>query len=188
MRIADTIELDLRGTIVNVDGVYDCRRNRKATFNRGMGPNINANPRGRKSAKRGRTSFSSLPRPKGHQIPTSSSNVMAFRVQPYRAVSISSLLVPATKTAFPAVSGFALIYVRPRNGIVRFLRRVSNLFLCTTSTSAISLSLVRACVVADRHERVPLPQVSAIHCGPKHDTHPRAHNPRAVLDEAHARP
>jgi hypothetical protein len=54
MRIADTIELDLRGTIVSLDGVYDCRRNRKAIFNRGMVPNINPNPRGRKSAKRGR--------------------------------------------------------------------------------------------------------------------------------------
>ena len=30
MRIADSIELDLRGTIVSLDGVYDCRRNRKA--------------------------------------------------------------------------------------------------------------------------------------------------------------
>jgi uncharacterized repeat protein (TIGR04076 family) len=53
-RIADSIELDLRGTIVSLDGVYDCRRNRKAIFNRGMVPNINPNPRGRKSAKRGR--------------------------------------------------------------------------------------------------------------------------------------
>jgi transposase len=54
MRIADTIKLELRGTIVSLDGVYDCRRNRKAIFNRGMVPNINSNPRGRKSAKRGR--------------------------------------------------------------------------------------------------------------------------------------
>ena len=37
-----------------MDGVYDCRRNRKAIFNRGMVPNINANPRGRRSSKRGR--------------------------------------------------------------------------------------------------------------------------------------
>ena len=54
MRIADTIGLDLQGTIVSLDGVYDCRRNRKAIFNRGMVPNINPNPRGRKSTKRGR--------------------------------------------------------------------------------------------------------------------------------------
>jgi len=39
---------------VSLDGVYDCRRNRKAIFNRGMVPNINANLRGRKSTKRGR--------------------------------------------------------------------------------------------------------------------------------------
>jgi hypothetical protein len=51
-RIADSIGVDLRGTIVSLDGVYDCRRNRKAIFNRGMVPNINPNPRGRKSAKR----------------------------------------------------------------------------------------------------------------------------------------
>jgi transposase len=56
-RIANSIGLDLRGTIVSLDGVYDCRRNRKAIFNRGMVPNINPNPRGRKSAKRGRKAF-----------------------------------------------------------------------------------------------------------------------------------
>ena len=44
MRIARSVGLDLRGTIVSLDGVYDCRRNRKAIFNRGMVPNINANP------------------------------------------------------------------------------------------------------------------------------------------------
>ncbi len=53
-RIAASIGLDLKGTIVSLDGVYDCRSNRKAIFNRGMTPNINANPRGRKSTKRGR--------------------------------------------------------------------------------------------------------------------------------------
>jgi len=37
-----------------LDGVYDCRANRKAIFNRGMIPNINANPRGRKTTTRGR--------------------------------------------------------------------------------------------------------------------------------------
>ena len=56
-RIADSIGLDLRGTIVSLDGVYDCRRNRKAIINRGMVPNINPNPRGRKSTKRGRRPF-----------------------------------------------------------------------------------------------------------------------------------
>ena len=54
MRIAHSVSLDLQGTIVSLDGVYDCRRNRKAIFNRGMVPNINPNPRGRKQPKRGR--------------------------------------------------------------------------------------------------------------------------------------
>jgi hypothetical protein len=57
MRIADSIGVDLRSTIVSLDGVYDCRRNRKAIFNRGIVPNINPNPRTRKSAKRGRKPF-----------------------------------------------------------------------------------------------------------------------------------
>ena len=37
-----------------LDGIYDCRSNRKAIFNRGMVPNINPNPRARKKTKRGR--------------------------------------------------------------------------------------------------------------------------------------
>ena len=53
-RLAIAVGLDLQRTIVSLDGVYDCRRNRKAIFNRGMVPNINANPRGRRSSKRGR--------------------------------------------------------------------------------------------------------------------------------------
>jgi transposase len=52
--IARIVGLDLQGSIVSLDGCYDCRLNRKAIFNRGMIPNINANPRGRKTAKRGR--------------------------------------------------------------------------------------------------------------------------------------
>ena len=54
MRIARFAGFDLQGAIVSLDGVYDCRQNRKAIFDRGMVPNINANPRGRKFAKRGR--------------------------------------------------------------------------------------------------------------------------------------
>jgi hypothetical protein len=46
--------MDLSGTIVSLDSVYDCGVNRKAIFNRGMVPNINPNPRGRKQPKRGR--------------------------------------------------------------------------------------------------------------------------------------
>ena len=53
-RIAKQVGLDLRKTIVSLDGVYDSRSNRKAIFNRGMIPNIPANPRGRKTPKRGR--------------------------------------------------------------------------------------------------------------------------------------
>jgi transposase len=48
------VGLDLQGSIVSLDGVYDCRANRKAIFNGGMVPNINPNPRGRKQPKRGR--------------------------------------------------------------------------------------------------------------------------------------
>jgi len=53
-QIAQAIGLDLQGTIVSLDGAYDCRPNRKAIFNRGMIPHINENPRGRKTTKRGR--------------------------------------------------------------------------------------------------------------------------------------
>jgi transposase len=53
-RIAQKLGLDLKNTIVSLDGVYDSRANRKAIFNRGMVPNIPANPRGRKTPKRGR--------------------------------------------------------------------------------------------------------------------------------------
>ena len=52
-RIAREIGMNLQGTVVSLDGVYDCRYNRKAIFNRGMTPNINPNPRGRKTPKRG---------------------------------------------------------------------------------------------------------------------------------------
>lgn len=52
--IAQTVGLDLNQTIVSLDGVYDSRANRKAIFNRGMIPNMPANPRSRKTSKRGR--------------------------------------------------------------------------------------------------------------------------------------
>ena len=54
MRMARSVGLDLQGTIVSLDGVYDCRRNRKAVFNRGRVPDINANPTSRKLSKRSR--------------------------------------------------------------------------------------------------------------------------------------
>jgi transposase len=52
--MARAIGMDLRGSTVRLDGVYDCRANRKAIFNRNMRPNIPESPRGRKTAKRGR--------------------------------------------------------------------------------------------------------------------------------------
>jgi hypothetical protein len=39
-RIARMVGMDLQGTIVSLDGVYDCRLNRKAIFNRGMIPTV----------------------------------------------------------------------------------------------------------------------------------------------------
>jgi hypothetical protein len=56
-RHARAIGADLQGSTVSLDGVYDCRPNRKAIFNRGMTPNIPENPRGRKTPKRGRKSL-----------------------------------------------------------------------------------------------------------------------------------
>jgi transposase len=53
-RMARAVGFSLHGSIVSLDGVYDCRANRKAIFNRGMTPNINPNKRNRKTPKRGR--------------------------------------------------------------------------------------------------------------------------------------
>ena len=52
--MAHTIGMDLQGSTVSLDGVYDSRANRRAIFNRNMHPNIPENPRGRKTPKRGR--------------------------------------------------------------------------------------------------------------------------------------
>jgi transposase len=57
MRVASEIGICLNGTVVSLDGVYNCRANRKAIFNRQMMPNINENPRGRKTTKWGRKQF-----------------------------------------------------------------------------------------------------------------------------------
>lgn len=57
MSMAKAAGFELKASVVSLDGVYDCRRNRKAIFNRGMIPTINANPRARKSSKRGRKPF-----------------------------------------------------------------------------------------------------------------------------------
>jgi len=52
--MARVIGADLNDSTVSLDGVYDCRANRNATFNRGMTLNIPENPRGSKTTKRGR--------------------------------------------------------------------------------------------------------------------------------------
>ena len=57
MQIAKAAGFSLKGTIVSLDGAYDCKKNRKAIFNRRMTPNINEIPRSRKTPKRGRKSL-----------------------------------------------------------------------------------------------------------------------------------
>jgi hypothetical protein len=53
-RIARKIGLSIKGSILNLDGVFDSKKNRKHIFNRGMTPNIPENKRNRKKTKRGR--------------------------------------------------------------------------------------------------------------------------------------
>lgn len=48
------VGIELNKTIVSLDAAYDSLANRKAIFNRGMVPNIPANPRGRSAPKLGR--------------------------------------------------------------------------------------------------------------------------------------
>ena len=49
-RLAHAIGLDLQGTVVSLDGVYDCREEPQSKFSiAAWVPNINANPRGRKA-------------------------------------------------------------------------------------------------------------------------------------------
>jgi transposase len=52
--MARAVGAHLQGSTLSLDGVYDCRENRKAIFNRGMRPNIPENVRNRKQNKRGR--------------------------------------------------------------------------------------------------------------------------------------
>jgi len=56
-RIAKVIGFSLQGSVMSLDGVYDCKVNRKMIFNAGMIPNINENKRNRKRTKRGRKRF-----------------------------------------------------------------------------------------------------------------------------------
>ena len=48
------VGLDLKGSIMSLDGVYNSRTNRKAIFNLGMTPNAPENKRNRKKSKRGK--------------------------------------------------------------------------------------------------------------------------------------
>lgn len=53
-RIAKAVGFSLNGCVMSLDGVYDCKQNRKMIFNANMTPNINENKRNRKANKRGR--------------------------------------------------------------------------------------------------------------------------------------
>ena len=53
-RVAGLAAIDLKGSVMSLDGGYDSVANRKLIFNRGMIPNIKENKRNRKSTKRGR--------------------------------------------------------------------------------------------------------------------------------------
>jgi hypothetical protein len=52
--ISQAVGLELKGTVMSLDGVYDSKANRKMIFNHGMTPNIPENKRNRKTTKRGR--------------------------------------------------------------------------------------------------------------------------------------
>lgn len=56
-RIAKAVGFSLSGCVMSLDGVYDCKQNRKMIFNASMTPNINENKRNRKANKRGRKRF-----------------------------------------------------------------------------------------------------------------------------------
>lgn len=60
MKIAKAVGFNLVGSVMSLDGVYDCRANRKKIFNAGMKPNINPNKRNRKQSKRGRKALFDL--------------------------------------------------------------------------------------------------------------------------------
>ncbi len=53
-RVAKRTGLVLEGAYLNLDGGFDSKANRKAIFNAGLIPNIQENPRNRKTTKRGR--------------------------------------------------------------------------------------------------------------------------------------
>jgi hypothetical protein len=53
-KIAKLVGLNLKKSIMSLDGVYNSRKHRKRIFNIGMIPNIPENKRNRKKSKRGR--------------------------------------------------------------------------------------------------------------------------------------
>ena len=53
-RMARLADLKISGSYLNLDGCFDFGHNRKGIFNAGLIPNIKANPRIRKTPKRGR--------------------------------------------------------------------------------------------------------------------------------------
>ena len=53
-KIAKLVGLNLKESIMSLDGVYNSRKNRKRIFNIGMTPNIPENKRNRQKSKRGR--------------------------------------------------------------------------------------------------------------------------------------
>ena len=52
--VVKLVGLDLKGSIMSLDGAYNSRTNRKAIFNLGMTPNAPENKRNRKKSKRGK--------------------------------------------------------------------------------------------------------------------------------------
>lgn len=53
MKVVRRMGLSVKGSILNLDGVFDSKKNRQAIFNRGMVPNIPENKRNRKKTKPG---------------------------------------------------------------------------------------------------------------------------------------
>ena len=57
MRISRDVGFSVKGAIMNLDGVFDSKKNRKLIFNRHMVPNIPENKRNRKKTKPGPKRF-----------------------------------------------------------------------------------------------------------------------------------
>lgn len=57
MRISREVGFSVKGSVMNLDGVFDSKKNRKLIFNRHMVPNIPENKRNRKKAKPGPKRF-----------------------------------------------------------------------------------------------------------------------------------